>query len=606
MHNIANMDAKDVRWDFTGLYDGPEDKAIVNDLDQYDKMAADFEAKYKGKLSTLLGKALVDYVEVDKLSNKLYIPLYLRMSCDQTDAAVRKSFGRSAERLSTAGSKHFVFFNIEIGQMAEADYQNLLKTDVLVAQHQPMLDKIRERAKHQLDESAESVVALTSPFVSSDWSKYLDELEADLRIEHNGKTMTLTEALDIMAESRDSDERAAVMASVNTELKNSGVLKARAYALNTVAGSKNAFDTKRGYEHVMSSRNIDNQTPDAVVDALHKAVSTVGASYGKRYYKLLAKILGKDTLRWSDRNAQLPFAPETKVTWPEAWKMVVDAYRSFSPQMADHLESIGAKGWIDVPTTDTKRGGAFLYPFYVPGEDTPQSRIFLNFNGTLNDVSTLAHEGGHAVHYQFSGPKQGPLMYDTPMNYAETASIFAEMVTFTNLLNKAKDDKEKLALLMGKINDGMNTVNRQISFSNFEQGFHEARKNGDLSVDDFNKLWMDKTVEMYGADGEVFTYENIENMWAYVGHFMTPFYVYAYAFGELFTQSLYAVKDDFGDKFEEMYIDLLAAGGTKSAEEMMKPFGLDPNDPKFWENGLHASMGKMLDQAEEIATELGY
>jgi oligoendopeptidase F len=260
--------------------------------------------------------------------------------------------------------------------------------------------------------------------------------------------------------------------------------------------------------------------------------------------------------------------------------------------------------WIDAPPYPGKTGGAYNFSVLLPGGET-RSYNFLNYMGSPRDVMTVAHELGHGVHGMLAAEAQGVLMYQAPMAYAETASIFGEMTTFRYLLERTESDEQRLALLMGKCSDHMNTVVRQISFSNFERKIHAERRTGKLTAEDYDAAWMDVTRAFYGPDGELFTYEHAQNLWAYVTHFLRPFYVYAYAFGELFTQSLYAVQGELGERFEGMYLELLRAGGSKDAVELMAPFGLDPRDPQFWRRGIAGSVQTWLDEAEAISARLG-
>ena len=322
------------------------------------------------------------------------------------------------------------------------------------------------------------------------------------------------------------------------------------------------------------------------------------------------------TLKWSDRNAPLPFADTSVIPFDEAWDTVLAAYESFSPKLAEIIRGMLAQGRIDAHVTRGRRGGAFNYSIVLP-PTIPASFTFLNYLGSNRDVMTLAHELGHGVHGILGGEAQGPLMFHAPIAYCETASVFGEMTAFTflkNRLEKEGDAKRAVALLMGKLDDIINTVVRQISFSNFERRFHgmdadykawSAPKK--MSVEELDALWVATTKELYGEEGDAFTYENMEHLWSYIPHFhsYSPFYVYGYAFGELLTHSLYAQKERLGETFEPLYLDMLRAGGTKNVTELLKPFGLDPANPQFWAEGVKISMGKMIEEAEALSREIG-
>jgi oligoendopeptidase F len=317
------------------------------------------------------------------------------------------------------------------------------------------------------------------------------------------------------------------------------------------------------------------------------------------------------TLRWSDRNAPLPFADTTVVPYEKAISTVLAAYESFSPTLTGIIEDSIASRRIDVPATTGKRGGAFNCSFVLPG-NRPQSFTFLNYLGSNHDVMTLAHELGHGVHGILAGEAQGPLMFQAPIAYCETASVFGEMTTFSFLrkqLAEKGDNSALLALMTQKIEGMLNTVVRQIGFSNFERRLHgmnaeytEWDDPKKLSAEELDVLWLATAKELYGEDGEVFTYENASHLWSYISHFHRPFYVYGYAFGELLTQSLYAQQSRLGSRFEPLYLDLLRSGDTKSVFEILQPFGLDPTEETFWGDGIRVSLEAMISEAEKLAT----
>jgi oligoendopeptidase F len=378
----------------------------------------------------------------------------------------------------------------------------------------------------------------------------------------------------------------------------------RAKSLNATIGAKIVSDEDRKFSYAMESRNISNMVDIKTVDALHAAVADYGAVQAKRYYKIVAQLLDKKVLKWSDRNAKMPFANMEKINWNNGLNMVRDAYQNFSPTMGKLFDEIVTDNHIDVGVYSGKTTGAFSCSFVAP-KNTAGTFVFMNYQNSVRDVMVLAHEMGHSIHGLLAGREQGVLMSDAPMAYAETASIFGEMITFENLLSHVKSDKEKLVLLLEKCSDWMNSVVRQISFSMFEQKIHTARLNGKISVADFNKFWLDTTRDFYGDDGDIFDYSDIDSLWSYVGHFMRPFYVYAYAFGELFTQSLFAVRNNFStETFEKLYLDMLKSGNTKDAVALMQPFNLNPNDANFWKNGIDCSVKKWLDEIEILIEKL--
>lgn len=589
-----------VKWDLSNLYTSLDDKQIDVDIQKCVDMMQSFYG-FKGQLSIKLPEALQLMCDIEKLQTKLGVFAYLNFSTQVDNPQTTQLMGRVQESLSAAGAEYMNYFDHEVVALSDADYAKLLQNDI-VKHYQPMLDDTRDAAKYLLPEEVEQALAMRSPYGASEWDEFCDEMEAELDVKIDRKSHTLTEALHVLSDHEDENMRLKALKAINKTLGKQYV-KFRARALNNVIGAKAVDDKQRGFKNPISSRTYHSKLDDAVVDALHDAVRTKGAEECQRFYKLKFALMGKQGAQsWANRNANLPFASKEYVSWDETKKVVLDAYRSFSPKLAELIEEIIDNNWIDVHPYKGKSGGAFDYTVLLP--EGIKSFNFLNHQGSVRDVMTAAHELGHGVHGMLAAEAQGSMMYHAPMVYAETASIFGEMVTFEHMLSEIDDDKERLALLMGKLDDFMNTVVRQINFSVFEQSIHDMRKNGKLSVEDFNKVWMDSTVEFYGKDGDIFKYEDMENMWSYVGHFMRPFYVYAYAFGELFTQSLFAKKDSFGDKFEPMYLDLLRKGGTQGAVDLMKPFELNPNDEKFWLDGIACSATKWLDEAEHLAKKL--
>jgi oligoendopeptidase F len=415
--------------------------------------------------------------------------------------------------------------------------------------------------------------------------------------------------LDILTNSKDAALREQVQKTINDGL-GGYFAKYAAQTLYVIVGKGAVERTERHYRHPMESRNKENRIPDAVVDALHSAVMHVAGPLARRYYRLKAGLLGMKTLRWSDRNAPLPFADTTVVPYDTAISTVLAAYESFSPTLSGIIEDFIASRRIDVPATAGKRGGAFNCSLVLPG-NRPQSFTFLNYLGSNHDVMTLAHELGHGVHGILAGQAQGPLMFHPPIAYCETASVFGEMTAFSFLrkrLAEKGDHAALLALITQKIEGMLNTVVRQVGFSNFERRIHgmnaqytEWNEPKKLSVEELDALWLITAKELYGEEGEVFTYEDASHLWAYVSHFHRPFYVYGYAFGELLTQSLHAQQLRLGRQFEPLYLDLLRSGATKDVFELLQPFGLDATEETFWGDGIGVSLEAMISEAEKLA-----
>jgi len=605
--------AGDQRWDLSFLYSGLDDPQIDADIKSLVQMAENFHACHKGKLAETLGKAIFDYQEIKMLENKVMVYLFLTQSTDVANSAVKAKIAAADKTLSQAFGEYLAFWDIELVALSEAELTRLYDNDPLAAKHRPWLEHARTFKPNLLSESVESALTKRSSFGPSAWSEFYDELCSDLKFEFNGQKKNLEAMLHGLSQSKDSQERAQLLQVINRGLKGA-FAKYAAQTLYMVVGSKAVEDKERCYRHPMEARNKSNRIPDAVVNALHNSVEDIGGPLARRYYRLKAAHLGLKTLRWSDRNAPMPFSDTTVVPFSEAMKTVLEAYQSFSPKLAEMVRSFSENKRIDVPATKGKRGGAFNYSVVLP-ERVSASFIFLNYLGSSRDVMTLAHELGHGVHGLLAGKEQGVLMSHAPIAYCETASVFGEMTTF-NFLQKALlekgDGKSRLALLMGKIDDMINTVVRQIGFSNFERRLHglnptdrswsEPQK---LSPEELSAIWLETLKRLYGEEGEVFTYENTENLWTYIPHFHNPFYVYGYAFGELLTQSLHAQQAEMGDRFEPLYLDMLRSGSTKNVVELLKPFGLDPRDENFWANGANMGLGAMIKDAEQLSRSMG-
>ncbi|MFT5481905.1 MAG: oligoendopeptidase F [Halieaceae bacterium] len=595
--------AEQVRWDLTDLYKDVDDPLIDNDIALLGKLAADFQLQFSGKLGDRLGDALSAKAELSCLQAKLSIFLFLSRSTDSANEHIQQRIGVLNESWSRCSANHLTFFNHELAQMDESAYQSLCESDPVVGHHRPYLDHLRSTSEYLLEQDVERALKIRDPFGGGEWSEYVEDLATELRFNLVDESVTLQKILQTSLDDPDAERRFNALKSLSTGLSTHKHDRLAARALNVVLGAKAVEDSERGYAGPMSARNLDNHVDDDTVEALHLAVAEDATRHARRYYRLVAKHLGVKVLKWSDRAAPMPFTSERIVTWQECVETVLAAYGSFSPTLRDLVQKMLASQWVDAPPAEGKRGGAFNYSVLLPSGE-PRSYNLLNYMGSLNNVMTVAHELGHGVHGMLAAESQGALMFRSPTAYAETASIFGEMTTFNHLLGKTQSDTEKLSLLMSKSADFIGTAVRQISFSNFERRIHLERRTAKLKVADFNEAWMAETKAFYGEEGDIFSYEYADNLWCYIPHFFRPFYVYAYAFGELFTQSLYARREHYGDEFENMYLDLLRAGGSKNAVELMAPFGLDPREPDFWREGIESSIAVWLDEAEVISERI--
>lgn len=595
--------AERVRWNLTSLYKGMKDPEIEKDVARFERMAKRFRTSHKGKLKRTLGKALRDYAKLETLSGKVVIFLYLNFSTKLDNDFIKGRRAEIGNRFSAAWGEYLTFFELEVARMPKKDIQRLLKSDRTVKKHRPWVEQVRKDAPHLLSEEVESALTKRSPFGPGSWAGYFDEMEGRLRFPLGKKMLTLPEILHALDEERDPKKRAAILKTVNEGLAGE-FAELSAMTLYQTAGKKKVEDRERGYPHPMAARNEGNMIPDKVVEAVHTAVHDVGSPLAKRLYRLKTRHLGLRKLNWSDRNAKMPFVDKTIIPWSEAKDIVLRAYGSFSPTLAFLVKQQFDRKRIDAPPGKGKASGAYNYSMIHP-DGTPMSWTFLNYQGSNRDVQTLAHELGHGVHGLLAGEEQGPVMFRAPMAFAETASVFGEMTTFRYLnerLKQSGDDESRLALIMGKLDSMINTVVRQIGFSDFEQEVHKAGRR--LSVPELNEIWMRTVRALYGEDGEVFRYRNMDHLWCYVGHFHRPFYVYAYAFGEMLTQLLYGLQDEMGERFEPRYLDLLRAGGTKDVVKLTKPFGLNPRDSRIWKKALKDGIGALLAEAEELSKKL--
>ena len=611
---MNNLKTEGVVWDLTCIYTGLGDSQIDADVAELVAMAKRFNGAYKGNLAEKLGSALTDYGAISMFSNKIMVFLYLTQSKDTADGKVKAKIANVERILNQSSAENMTFFTIELTALEDAVLKKLYEANIVVAKHRPYIEHARIFKPHLLAESVEAALTRRSSFGAGAWSMLFDEFESDLRFTYKGEEKTLTELLHMMSDSQSADDRAEMLRVINGGL--SGFFaKYAAQTLYMTAGTHAVEVQDRGYPNPMDGMNKSNRVSSDIVDALHNAVHVEASPFARRYYKLKAAHLGMKTLKWSDRNAPLPFTDTSVIPFDEAWQTVLAAYESFSPKLAEIIHDMLAKGRIDAHVTRGRRGGAFNYSI-VLSQNTPASFTFLNYLGSNRDVMTLAHELGHGVHGILGGEAQGPLMFHAPIAYCETASVFGEMTTFNFLksrLEKEGDMQRRVALVMGKIDDILNTVVRQISFSNFERRLHgmdvtyttwsEPKK---MSVEELNALWITTTKELYGEEGDAFTYENMEHLWSYIPHFhsYSPFYVYGYAFGELLTHSLYAQKDRLGAQFEPLYLDMLRAGGTKDVAELLRPFGLDPSNPQFWAEGIKIGIGRMIDEAENLSRKM--
>jgi oligoendopeptidase F len=579
-------------WNLADLYPGLDSPAIGSDLTDAHADAKAFRQQYEGRLAALDGDALAAgvrrYEAIQERLGRVMSYAQLVYAENMTDPARAKFYQSSQERVTDIGVE-LLFFTLELNRIEDARLATQLRSAAL-ARYRPWLEQVRAFRPHQLGDELERLLHEKSVTGHAAWSRSFDESIADLRFAVDGKNLTCDEALNLLTDRKVETRKAAAI-----EIGRVFGEHRRHFALitNILAKDKEIEDRWRNYPRPVSARNLANQVEDEVVDALVAAVRGSYADLSHRYYRLKAKWFGGDRLDYWDRNAPLPDEADRAVSWPEGTKIVLEAYARFSPDLAALGLRFFEGGWIDVPPRPGKAPGAFAHPT-VP---SAHPYLLLNWYGKTRDAMTLAHELGHGVHQLLAAP-QGLLLADTPLTLAETASVFGEMLTFQSLLAAETDPKRRRALLAGKVDDMLNTVVRQTAFHEFETRVHGERRAGELMPERIGEIWMDVQNESLGP--ALRFDEDYRWYWAYIPHFIhTPFYVYAYAFGDCLVNSLYAVYRDSERGFAEKYLDMLRAGGTKRHRELLAPFGLDASDPAFWRRGL-SLIDDMIDELERL------
>lgn len=573
-------------WDLSHLYDGPEDAKLKSDLADAEARAEAFAESYAGKLAGLDGaafaRAIAEFEAITESLHKAMSYGQLLFTVNTSDAAVGRFYQTLNEQVTRISSET-LFFTLEINRLDDAVLDGLLR-DAGAARYRPWLDEVRQFRPHQLSDDMEKLLHEKSVTGRAAWVRLFEETFADMRFDVEGEDVPLTQSqvLNLLSD-RDGAKRKAAAKAFGAQLADN--VRLLALITNTLAKDKEIEDRWRHFERPVSERNLANQVEDEVVDAL---VASVQASYrdlAHRYYALKAKWFGRDALDYWDRNAPLPDDDSKLYGWDAARRMVLDAYAAFTPQMAEVAERFFAENWIDAKPREGKESGAFSHPV-VP---SAHPYILLNFHGKARDIMTLAHELGHGVH-QVLAADQGTLMSDTPLTTAETASVFGEMLTFRKMVDGETSPARRRILLAGKVEDMLNTVVRQVAFHEFERRVHDERRHGELSSDRLGEIWMETQGESLGP--AIRLDDNYRNFWAYIPHFVhTPFYVYAYAFGDCLVNSLYGVFASGHEEFQKKYLEMLAAGGTKRHRELLAPFGLDATDPDFWSRGLDVIKG---------------
>jgi oligoendopeptidase F len=583
------------QWRLEHLYPSMDSPAFATDMAKAGEAAKAFAAAHKGSLAeglkdggASLARAIREYEALQDLMGRLMSYASLTYAGDTADPARAKFYGDAQGRVTEIAGD-LLFFELELNRLDDAALDAAMAAGPL-AHWRPWLEDIRKEKPHQLADEIEQLFLEKSVSGAAAWNRLFDETVASLRFKVGEEELTLETTLSRMSDPDPAKREAAAKALAVTFAAN---LRVFTLVMNTLAKDKEISDRWRKFADIADSRHLANRVEPEVVEALVSAVTDSYPRLSHRYYKLKAKWFGKEKLAHWDRNAPLPMAATRIFSWDQAREAVLGAYAGFSPGMADIARRFFDEGWIDAPARPGKAPGAFAHP------TTPSAHpyVLVNYLGKPRDVMTLAHELGHGVHQVLAAPN-GALMAPTPLTLAETASVFGEMLTFRALLASATDPAERKSMLAAKVEDMLNTVVRQIAFYKFERLVHTERRKGELTSEQISALWMQVQSESLGPAIDLGP--GYETFWAYIGHFIhSPFYVYAYAFGDCLVNSLYGVYEKAHEGFVERYFALLAAGGSKPYGELLQPFGLDARDPKFWSIGL-SLIERMIGELEAM------
>lgn len=584
-------------WDLSDLYKGINDPQIAVDLQLYKDKSEEFAQKYKGKIAQLssdeIARSLREYEDLDSIAYKLGEFAYLNMSTQMKNKEAMAFYQNTSEKL-TDYAKPTIFYSLEVNKVDDAKIAEWLKNPG-VAKYKYWLERTRRYKPYELSEAVEEILLEKSVTSSSAWVRLYEETSSRLVYTVDGKTYNDAEIGKLLLD-KDPAVREKAGREINRVSKENAPLMSFIY--NMVIKDKATEDTKRGFKSPIAERNLAENVKDSVVESLASTVRANYANLAHRFYKLKAKWLGVEKLQYWDRNAPLPFCNDKKYSWDESVKIVLDAYNRFSPKLRAVADNFFTHNWIDVPPRDGKRGGA--YAAGTGAHNHPY--LFLNFVGKQNDILTLAHELGHGCHMSLR-QKNGDLNECSRMTLEEVASVFGEMITFQSLLEQTTDDKDKLCLIASKVNDMLNTALRQIFFHFFETRAHQERKNGELSEDRIAEIWFE---EMQAVSGPAMELDSdCRYIWSQVGHFFfLPFYVYAYSFADCLVNSLYQVSQEGTvENFPDKYMEMLSQTALLPNDELLAPFGLNPEDPDFWNKGL-SLISSYIDELERLDKKL--
>ena len=576
-------------WNLADFYPNYKSKLLKDDLNSLNKKVISFSNRYKNKLDTLGSIKLIDSIkQYEKLEEKIYYIksfAFLTHCTDQLDKNKSKFYQSTDETLSNI-EKKLIFFSIEVNKLKKQKI-NFIKA----SKYKSWVENLNKFKKYQQTELIEKILMEKSLTSSSAWIRFFDQTMTRLRFPYRNKQFSETEILNLFTSPDESVRKDAAKCFGNTLKKN---IFNFTFIINNISKDLDINKNLRGFELAESSRHLSNQIDKEDVDSLVKTVKSNYKSICHRYYGYKAKQFGKKRLNFWDRNAPYPKAKNFKISWIEAKEIVLNAYFDFDERIGEIAKLFFEKSWIHAKPQNGKTSGAFSHPT-VP---SCHPYILLNFQGKTRDVMTLAHELGHGVH-QFLANKKGLFLADTPLTLAETASVFGEMLTFKSLVKNSKNKNEKIYLLRSKIEDMLNTVFRQISFFIFERNIHDMRARTELSDDDISTLWMKSQKESLGNN--ILLTDDYDCYWAYIPHFIhSPFYVYAYAFGDCLVNSLYSKYEKSNDSFNDKYFNLLKSGGSQNYQVLLNKFNLNPKDKNFWQMGMNL-IKNLIDDLEKIS-----
>ena len=579
-------------WNLKDLYESPKAKNLNNDLNQLRRITKKFEKKYTFKITKLspsqLLKAIIELENIDIKIDKIMSYAHLLVAEDGNNEKNKIFYQQMQEQITNIASS-IVFFSLELNEVSNAKL-NKIYADKKLEPYKNWIKNIRKFKPYQLDVKTEKLLQEKSITSRSAWVRLFDDTIASLKFPFKGKNLSSAEIFNFLSDKKESNRKKSAEV-VSAVLKDN--ISLFTSITNNLAKDKSINDKWRGLPSPVSSRNLSNVVEDEVVEALTETIKENYPKIAHRYYKIKAKWFKKKSLMYWDRNAPLPFQSQSVYSWKDAKRIVSDAYSNFDKRAGDIVNKFFDNSWIHAPVIAGKSPGAFA------ASTVPSAHPFIlvNYQGKARDIATLAHELGHGIHQYLAGRKQTYFNSSTPLTLAETASVFGEMLTFKSLLSITTKENERKGLLANKVEDMLNTVVRQIAFFEFEKRIHDQRKIKELSVNEICKIWIDVQKQSLGPS--IKFNDDYKYFWSYIPHFIhSPFYVYAYAFGDCLVNSLFNVYESKLPKFEDKYITLLESGGSNTYDKLLKPFGLNPKKKDFWQKGVNV-IENLIDQLEE-------